>query len=45
MKKVVSSAWFTRFILISSKSKPQMKILKRRDPDIDPCGTPNSTLI
>ena len=32
-------------ISVSSKKKSQMKILKKRGPDIDPCGTPDSTLL
>ena len=43
--EVVSSALFVRFILISSKSKLQMKILRKRCSDITPCGTPDSTLL
>ena len=41
----MSSAYFARSISISSKNKLQMKILKKRGPDIDPCGTPDSTLL
>ena len=30
---------------ISSKNKSQMKILKKRGSDFDPCGTPDSTVL
>ena len=30
---------------MSSKNKSQTKILKKRGPDIDPCVTPDSTLL